>query len=62
MSSEHLSKKNQTSVIDFNGEVGLLQIKEGSILEHIPTYNDLFNKGKSEVFPLQSLEQTVSDN
>lgn len=33
----------------------------GSIVEHIPTYNDLFNNGKLKVFPLQSLEQLVTD-
>ena len=50
-----------TSFVDKEPEIEPLNIKSGSILDYIPTYNELFNNGKSKVFPLQSLEQVVSD-
>jgi hypothetical protein len=48
-------------VVDNCAEIGKMKIKEGSIMEHIPAYNDFFNKGKKKIFPLQSLEEIVQD-
>ena len=50
MSVENLRKKR--NVVDNEPEIGKLKLKEGSILEYIPSYNNLFNKGKLKVFPL----------
>ena len=50
-----------TSIVDKEPEIEPLNIKSGSILDYIPTYNELFNNGKSKVFPMQSLEQVVND-
>jgi len=61
MSHEHLHARNNTSVVDKEPEITPLNLVGGSILEHIPTYNELFNGNKSKVFPLQSLEQIVTD-
>ena len=60
MSYENLRKKR--CVVDECPEIGKLKINEGSILEYMPSYNNLFNKGKFKVFPLQSLEEIVSDS
>ena len=59
MSAENLQKKR--NIIDKEPDIGKFKLKEGSIIEYIPTYNNLFNKGKQKVFPLQSLEEIVKD-
>ena len=59
MSVENLRKKR--NIIDKEPDIGKFKLKEGSIIEYIPTYNNLFNKGKQKVFPLQSLEEIVKD-
>lgn len=50
MSVENLRKKR--NIIDKEPDIGKFKLKEGSIIEYIPTYNNLFNKGKQKVFPL----------
>ena len=60
MSHENLLKKR--NIVDKEPEVGKLKLKEGSIMEYIPGYNNMFNKGKHKVFPLQSLEEIMVDN
>ena len=50
MSPEAIKKKSH--VLDREPDVGKLKLKQGSIMEYIPTYNNLFNKGKLKVFPL----------
>ena len=50
MSAENLLKKR--NVVDNEPEIGKLKLKEGSIMEYIPSYNNMFNHGKTKVFPL----------
>ena len=61
MSQENLKRRNQTNIIDKEQDIEPLNLMAGSIIEHIPTYNELFNGGKTKVFPMQSLEQIVND-
>lgn len=53
--------RGKYNIMDNVADVGKMKLKEGSILEYIPKYNDLFNLGKLKVFPLQSLEEIVVD-
>ena len=41
MSDEALSKKR--NIVDREPEIGKLKLKEGSIMEYIPSYNNMFN-------------------
>ena len=59
MSQENLRSK--INVMDNVPDIGKLKLKQGSIVEYIPKFNDLFNKGKLKVFPLQSLEEIAAD-
>ena len=59
MSPDEIKKKRH--VLDNVQDIGKLKLKQGSIMEYIPTYNNLFNKGKLKVFPLQSLEEIMVD-
>ena len=59
MAPESIKKKRH--VLDNEPDVGKLKLKEGSIIEYIPSYNNLFNKGKMKVFPLQTLEEIIVD-
>lgn len=61
MSTENVMKKGRLNVMNKEPEIGKLKLKEGSLNEYIMGYNNLFNKGKRKVFPLQSLEEIVSD-
>ena len=47
--------------MDQEQDIGKFKLTEGSIMEYIPGYNNMFNKGKCKVFPLQSLEEIVVD-
>lgn len=53
--------KNERNVVDQTKDIGKFKLKEGSMIEYIPNYNDLFNKGKLKVFPLQSIEAIIAD-
>ena len=59
MSREEIRKKR--NVVDQEPDIGKFSLKQGSIIEYIPTYNELFNKGKQKIYPLQSLEEIVKD-
>lgn len=50
MSAENLKKKR--NVVDKEPDIGKMKLKDGSVMEHMPTYNDMFNEGKTKVFPL----------
>ena len=59
MAPENIRKHRH--ILDHEPDIGKLKIKEGSIIEYIPSYNNLFNKGKMKVFPLQRLEEIMVD-
>ena len=41
MSDEAISMKR--NIVDREPEIGKLKLKEGSIMEYIPSYNNMFN-------------------
>ena len=59
MSYDNLRKHG--NIIDKCDDVGRMSIDQGSLMMYIPNYNDMFNKRKLKIYPLQRLEQIVTD-
>ena len=61
MSTDNLQRQRKLNVVDREAPLEKLQMRDGSLFAYNPGYNNLFNKGKCKVFPLQSLEEIVVD-